>query len=81
MCHGGCIVRGQQVYALGGRGRLLAARFEGPRHVAGAPDQLAGAGYYGQDAVRLFVGAKVLLAGILASATYAFMAFSRRCAR
>jgi tight adherence protein C len=33
-------------------------------------DQLAGAGVYSAEAVRLFIGSKVLLAGLVGSATY-----------
>lgn len=41
-------------------------------------DQLAGGGLYSSDAVRLFIGAKVLFAGTLAFSTYSALVFFHR---
>ncbi|MGD8394506.1 MAG: type II secretion system F family protein [Candidatus Eiseniibacteriota bacterium] len=39
----------------------------------GLRDQLAGGGFYSSDAVQLFIGAKVLLAGLLGTGAYALL--------
>jgi tight adherence protein C len=51
-----------------------------PRSVSGQglKDQLAGAGLYSTDAVRVFIGSKVLFAGLLAAATFPVLTFLHR---
>ena len=44
----------------------------------GLRDQLAGGGLYASDAVRLFLGAKVMLSLALGSATYGALVFMHR---